>query len=133
MKPNYFVKRLMTGLFAVLTMASLWLSTPATIAAPIVLADAGSKAQAKVSEDTSSTKSFVRDVKDKVKDAAKSNAAKVDRATDGDNVFARKAKSDAATIEKRANEDADRTQKAIDTSKNVVEKTIDGIKEAFGK
>ena len=132
MKPNYFVKRLTIALFSVLTIATLWFSTPNAIAAPL-LADAASKAESKAQEGMSDSKGFVRDVQDKVKEAARSNAAKVDRATDGDSAIARKAKSDAATIQKRANEDADRTQKAIDKSKNVVEKAVDGIKDAFGR
>jgi len=133
MKPSYFVKRLITGLFAVLTMISLWFSTPNAIAAPALLANAGSKAEAKANEDAANTKGFVREARDKVKEAARSNASKIDNATEGDNIISRKAKDDAATIQRRANEDADRTQKAIDNTKNAVEKAVDGIKNAFGQ
>ncbi len=129
MKPNYFVKRLMTGLFAILTMASLWFSTPNAIAAPTLLASAEGKAQA--TQDNS--KGFVNKVRDTVKDAAKSNASKVDNSTDGDSVAARKAKDDAATIQKRADEDAARTKDAIDNNMGVVKKAVEGIKDAFGQ
>lgn len=128
MQPNYFVKRLITGLFAVLTMTSLWFSTPNAIAAPTLLTTAKGAAQA--TEDNS--KSFVDNVKGKVKDAAKSNASKVDRSTD-DSAAASKAKSDAATIQKRADEDAARTKDAIDNNMGAVKKAVEGIKDAFGQ
>ncbi|MBM0742974.1 hypothetical protein JOY44_15400 [Phormidium sp. CLA17] len=98
----------------------------------IAAMDAGDKVQEKASKDAGRAKGFIEDTKDKVKQTAKNNAAKVDRATDAnDNVFERKAKKDASFIEKRAEEDADRTQKAVDNTKNAVERTVDSIKDAF--
>ncbi len=145
MKLNYFTKTLSmlgrwiaTALFSVAAIAFVWngafFSNTSAMASPAatLIADAGSKAEGKVNEFAGDNKSFVRDVKDKVQDAAKSNAAKVDRATDNDSAVASKAKRDSARIQKRADEDAARTQKAIDNSKNVVERTVEGIKDAFG-
>ncbi|MBW4441838.1 MAG: hypothetical protein KME10_11495 [Plectolyngbya sp. WJT66-NPBG17] len=129
MKPNYFVKRLMTGLFAVLTMASLWFSTPNANAAPIFFANANKAAQA--TEDAS--KGIVEKARDTVKDAARSNSSKVDNSTDGDSTAARKAKDDAGTIQKRADEDASRTKDAIDNNMGAVKKAVEGIKDAFGQ
>jgi cell pole-organizing protein PopZ len=131
MKLNYFVKRCAAAVLSVLTIAFIFFSNPA-VAAP-VLADAGSKVQSKASEDASNTKGFVRETREKVKEAANSNASKVTRSDEPGGFFAEKAQKDARRIEKRADEDAARTQKAIDNSKNAVEKAVDGIKEAFGQ
>jgi hypothetical protein len=38
---------------------------------------------------------------------------------------------DTATIERRAEEDAARTQKAVDNTQKVVERTVENIKDAF--
>ncbi|MBW4419584.1 MAG: hypothetical protein KME13_10180 [Myxacorys californica WJT36-NPBG1] len=145
MKLNYLTKTLsmmgrwiVTTLFCVSAIAFVWqgafFSNTSALASPAatLIADAGSKAEGKVNEFAGDNKSFVRDVKDKVQDAAKSNAAKVDQATDDDNPIAGKAKRDAARIQKRAEEDATRTQEAIDNNKNVVERAVEGIKDAFG-
>jgi hypothetical protein len=99
----------------------------------IASADAGDQVKYKASEDAGRAKGFIRDTADKVKEAAKSNAAKVDRGTDDGSFVERKAKSDAATIQRRAEEDAARTQKAVDNTKNAVESTVDKIKDVFGK
>lgn len=135
MRLNYLVKRCVAALMSVLAIAFVFFSNPAaSIAAPNLLADAGSRVQGKVNEDTANTKSFVRKTADTVKDAARSNASKVDRATDGKGGFVtRKAKDDAAYVQKRANEDASRTQGAINKTRNVVDKAVDGIKDAFGQ
>lgn len=145
MKLNYLTKSLSTlgrwiatTLFCVSAIAFVWqgafFANTSAMASPAatLIADAGSKAEGKANEIAGENKSFVRDVKDKVQDAAKSNAAKVDRATDNDSAVAGKAKRDAARIDAKAEKDAARTQKAIDNSKNVVERTVEGIKDAFG-
>ncbi|MBW4538166.1 MAG: hypothetical protein KME43_03360 [Myxacorys chilensis ATA2-1-KO14] len=145
MKLNYLTKTLSmmgrwiaTTLFCVSAIAFVWqgafFSNTSALASPAstLIANAGSKAEGKASEVAGENKSFVRDVKNKVQDAAKSNAAKVDRATDDDSAIAGKAKRDAARIQKRAEEDASRTQEAIDNNKNVIERTVEGIKDAFG-
>ncbi len=146
MKLNFLMKRvstvgrfLATTLFCVSAIAFVWqggfLSNTAAMASPtanlIASADAGNQVKGKASEDAGRAKNFIQDTKDKVKDAASSNAAKVDDATDSGSVFERKAKDDAATIHKRAEEDAARTEKAVDNTKNAVEKAVDGIKNAF--
>lgn len=148
MKLNYFAKPLSivgrllaTTLFCVSAIAFIWqgafFSKAEAMAAPsvnlIASADAGDKAKEKVSEDTGRTKNFIRDTEEKVKRTANKNAERVDEATDGDNLFERRAKKDADLIEKRASEDSARTQKAVDNTKNVLQKTIDGIKDAVSK
>ncbi|BDI14728.1 hypothetical protein ANSO36C_05300 [Nostoc cf. commune SO-36] len=148
MKSNYVTKQLSTvkrwmatTLFCMLAMAFVWqgafFSNTSAMAAPsatlIASSDAGDKIQEKTSKDAGRAKNFIEDTKDKVKQAAKSNASKVDQATDNGSFIERKAKEDAATIQKRANEDAARTEKAVDKTKNAVERTVDNIKDAFGQ
>jgi len=148
MKLNYFTKRLSTvvrlvatSVFCMLAVAFVWqgafFSNSTAMANPVVTliasADAGDQAKDKVEEGAGAVKNFVRDTQDKVKQTARTNASKVDDATDSGNFVERKAKSDKATIEKRANEDAARTQNVIDKEKNAVQGAIDSIKDAFTK
>ncbi|MEH2154116.1 hypothetical protein [Nostoc sp.] len=147
MKSNYVAKQLSTvkrwmatALFCMLAIAFVWqgaffsnTSAMADPAALIASSDAGDRAQEKASRDAGRTKNFIDDAADKVKEAAKSNASKVDQSTDNGSFIERKAKKDAATIQKRANEDASRTKEAVDNTKNVVERTVENIKDAFGK
>ncbi|MBN3879839.1 MULTISPECIES: hypothetical protein [unclassified Nostoc] len=148
MKSNYVAKQLSTvkrwmatALFCMLAIAFVWqgafFSNTSAMADPaatlIASSDAGDRAQDKASRDAGRTKNFIDDTADKVKDAAKSNASKVDQSTENGSFAERKAKKDAATIQKRANEDASRTKEAVDNTKNVVERTVDSIKDAFGK
>ncbi|AVH72828.1 hypothetical protein [Nostoc sp. 'Lobaria pulmonaria (5183) cyanobiont'] len=148
MKSNYVTKQLSTlkrwmatTLFCMLAIAFVWqgafFSNTSAMANPtgtlIAYDDAGDKVQEKTSKDAGRAKNFIDDTADKVKDAAKSNASKVDQSTDNDSPIGRKAKKDAATIQKRANEDASRTKEAVDNTKNVVERTVENIKDAFGK
>ncbi|PZV15629.1 MAG: hypothetical protein DCF22_06745 [Leptolyngbya sp.] len=128
-----------TALLCVAAIAFIWqgaffsnttaLANPATNL--IASKDAGDKVQQKASKDARQAKGFIEDTKNKVEEAANSNAAKVDRSTDNGSFMERKAKKDAGRIEKRAEEDADRTQKAVDNTKNAVERTVDSIKDAF--
>lgn len=145
MKSNLFIKLssigrwMTTTLLCVSAIAFIWqgafFSNTAALANPatnlIASRDAGDKVQGKASKDAGRAKGFIEDTKNKVEDAAKSNAAKVDNATDGNNAFERKAKKDAGRIVKRAEKDADRTQQAVDNTKNAVERTVDSIKDAF--
>ncbi|MEH2276259.1 MAG: hypothetical protein V7K40_16080 [Nostoc sp.] len=148
MKLNYFTKQLSTvkrwmatTLFCMLAIAFVWqgafFSNTSAMADPagtlIASADAGDEVKDKTSKDAGRAKNFIDDTKDKVKEAAKSNASKVDQATDNGSSVERKAKKDAATIQKRADEDASRTKEAVDNTKNVVERTVESIKDAFGK
>ena len=145
---NYLMKRLSTArrwiattLLCLSAIVFMWqgafFSNTSAMASPavnsIAAADLGDKIQDKASEDAGRAKNFIRDTEDKVKETAKKNATKVDRATDNGSVAERKAQKDAATIEKRAEEDSARTQKAVDNTKNAVERTVDSIKGAFGK
>ncbi len=147
MKPNFLAncvsamgRWLAVGLFCFSAIAFVWqgafFSTTDAFAAPmthlVAAADAGSEIQGKASKDAGRAKGFVRDTTDKLKQTARTNAAKVDRATDDDSAVARKAKKDAARIERKANKDSARTQTAIDKTKNAVERTVDNIKDAFG-
>ncbi len=147
MKLNYFMKRLSiagrwmaTTLLCLSAITFVWqgafFSNTAAMAAPtanlIAAVDAGSQVQGKASEDAGRAKNFIEDTKDKVKETANKNAARVDQATDDDGSFVeRKAKRDRDRIEKRADEDAARTKKAVDNTKNAVERTVDSIKDVF--
>ena len=148
MKLNSFTQRLSTvgrwmaaTVLCVSAMTFVWqgafFSNTAAMASPavnlIAAADAGDGVQEKASKDAGRTKNFIRDTEEKVKETAKTNAAKVDRASDDGSLVERKAKKDAATIEKRASEDSARTQKAVDNTKNAVERTVDSIKGVFSK
>ncbi|MCC3406629.1 MAG: hypothetical protein JGK17_13760 [Microcoleus sp. PH2017_10_PVI_O_A] len=148
MKLNYFTKRLSTvGRWMAATVLCLWamvfvwsggfFSNNAAMASgavnSIAAADMGDAVQEKASKDAGRAKNFIRDTEEKVKETAKTNAAKVDRASEDGSVAEGKAKKDAATIEKRAEEDSARTQKAVDNTKNAVERTVDSIKGAFSK
>ncbi|MEH2466248.1 hypothetical protein [Nostoc sp.] len=148
MKLNYFTKQLSTvkrwvatTLFCMLAIAFVWqgafFSNTSAMADPagtlIASADAGDEVKDKTSKDAGRAKNFIDDTADKVKEAAKSNASKVDEATDNGSFAERKAKKDAATIQKRADEDSARTKEAVDKTKNVVERTVENIKDAFGK
>lgn len=147
MKLNYFAKRrsvvgrwLTTALLCVSAIAFVWqgafFSNTSAMAVSttnlLATADAGSEIQGKASKDAGRAKGFVRDTTDKLKQTAKTNAAKVDRATDDGSAIGRKAKKDAARIERKAEKDSARTQTAIDKTKNAVERTVDSIKDAFG-
>lgn len=147
MKLNNFTKRLSivgrwiaTTLFCLSAITFVWqgafFSNTAAMAAPaaslIASTDAGDQVQEKASVDAGRAKNFIEDTKDKVKETANKNAARVDQATDNDGSFVeRKAKRDRDRIEQRAEEDAARTKEAVDNTKNAVERTVDSIKEVF--
>ncbi len=147
MKLNYFTKGLSivgrwiaTTLFCVSAIAFIWqgafLVNTSAMANPttnlIASADIDD-AKSKANEDARNTKNFIQDTRDKVKEAARSNANKVDESTDNGSYIGRKAQRDAARIQEKADKDAARTQKAVDDTKNVVERTVEGIKDAFSK
>lgn len=147
MKLNYFTKQLSTvgrwiatTLFCVSAIAFGWqgafLPNTAAIAGPvtnlIASADVGDQVQGKTSEDAGRAKNFIRDTADRVERTAKKNAARVEDATDDNGSLVEgKAKRDAARIEERSEQDAARTQKAVDNTKNAVDRTVDSIKDAF--
>ena len=130
---------LATSVLCALAIAFVWqgafFSNTAAMADPatnlIASADLGNQVQGKASEDAGRAKGFIEDTKQKLKQTAKKNAARVDEATDNGSYIERKAKRDAARIQKRADEDASRTKSAVDKTKNVVEGTVDKIKDAF--
>jgi uncharacterized protein YjbJ (UPF0337 family) len=130
---------LATTMLCMLAIAFTWqgafFSNTSAMAAPasnlIATSDLGDEVQGKVSKDSGRAKGFIEDTKQKVKETAKKNAARVDEATDDGSFVEGKAKRDAARIQKRADEDAARTKSAVDTTKNAVQGAVDKIKEAF--
>jgi hypothetical protein len=126
-----------TTLFCLSAITFVWqgafFADNSAMAAPISIAsrDAGDKVKDKAEDVAKGSKNFIRDTKDKVKDAASSNAKKVENSTDTNSTVESKAKSDRDTIFKRADEDAARTEKAVDKSMNAVERTVENIKDAF--
>ena len=92
----------------------------------------GDDAKEKASEDAQHTKGFIEDVKNQVQRTASNNADKVEDVTDGSgNFLERKANRDAATIQKRAQEDAVRTKNAVDATKNAAKGAINDIKDTL--
>lgn len=138
MKLNNFMKRfstvkrwMVTALLCLVAIAFTWQGAFIADNAAIA-ADAGNEVRGKASKDAGATKDFIEDTAEQVKQTAKENAAKVDRATDENSFIEGKAKRDAARIQERANEDAARTKEAVDKTQNVVERTVENIKDAFG-
>lgn len=144
MKPNSFIKRLSTlgrwvatTIFCLSAIAFVWqgafIADNSAMASPTLVAtrDAGDKVKDKADDVAEGSKNFIRDTKNKVQDAASSNARKVDKSTGDDSVAERKAKSDRDTIYKRAEEDAARTEKAVDNNMNAVKGAVEKIKDAF--
>lgn len=126
-----------TTLFCLSAIAFVWqgafFADNSAMASPTLVAakDAGDKVQDKVDDIAKGSKNLIRDTKEKVEDAASSNAKKVDKSTGDDSVAERKAKSDRDTIYKRAEEDAARTEKAVDNNMNAVKGAVEKIKDAF--
>jgi len=126
-----------TTLFCLSAITFVWQGAffvnNSAMAAPTLVAsrDAGDKVQDKAQDIREGSKNLIRDTKQKVQDAASSNAKKVEKSTDSDSAVESKAKSDRDTIYKRAEEDAARTEKAVDKSMDGVERAVDNIKDAF--
>lgn len=144
MKPNSFTKQLSTlgrwvatTLFCLSAIAFVWqgafIADNSAMASPTLVAtrDAGDKVKDKADDVAEGSKNFIRDTKNKVEDAASSNAKKVEKSTDNDSAAESKAKSDRDTIYKRAEEDAARTEKAVDNNMNAVKGAVEKIKDAF--
>jgi hypothetical protein len=121
-------------LLCVSATAFIWQSpifSSAAMAAPHAPALATMDAGDKIKQDN---KYFVQKTADKVKEAAHSNADRVADASDHKGgFFSSKARRDVARIDKRANEDATRTQRAIDKNINSAERVVDDIKDTFKK
>ncbi len=124
-----------TSLLSLLTIAFVWqgmfLANNTAMADSMMLADAGDQIENKVNRGLEETKDFVDDTKKQVKQTANKNASKVDSATDNNSLLENKAERDSDRIEQKANKDAARTKGAVDKTQNVVESTIDNIKDAF--
>ena len=147
MKLNHFIKRLSTvgiwlttTLVCVAAVALVWQGTSfsdtTALAAPVpqlIAADTGDQIKRAADKVTEGSKNIIRGTEDKVKEAANSNAAKVDRADEDGGIAETKAIRDKNRIEKRAGEDADRTEKAAEKSMGAVKNAVDKIKDVFGK
>ncbi|HZG39551.1 MAG TPA: hypothetical protein VEZ50_12785 [Nodosilinea sp.] len=128
-----------TGLFCLAAIAFVWqspfFSNTTALAGPaatlIASADAGDQVKDTAEDVKGGSKNIIRTAEDKVKEAANSNASKVDEADDEGSFLERKAKRDRNRIEQRASEDADRTERAAEKSMNAVERAVDSIKDAF--
>jgi hypothetical protein len=146
MKLNSFTKCLSiagrwmaTALFFVSAIAFVWqgafFANSAAMAAPhgtLIAADLGDQVKGKTMEETGRSKNFVRDTKNQLERTAKNNAERVEDALgDDDNAITRKAKRDADRIVQRSEEDASRTQKAIDNTRSGVKGIVDNIKDAL--
>lgn len=119
-----------TALLSFLAITFVWQG--AFIADNTAIADTADKIENKVGRGLDSSKDFVDDVKQSVKQSADKSESRVDRATDADDgIIENKADKDADRINQRANEDAARTKKAIDKTGNVFEDAIDSVKGVF--
>ena len=124
------VKRwIATALLSLLAITFVWQGM--FIADNTAMADTANRIENKVDRDIERTKDFVDDTKQQVKKTANRNESKVDRNTDNNSFLENKADKDADRIEKRANEDAANTKEALDETQNVIESTIDNVKEIF--
>lgn len=147
MKLNFVTKQLSalgrwfaTVLVGVLAIAFIWQGafTTAALASPnstlIASRDAGDQVQQKTREGARDAKGFIRDTADQVERTANRNADRVNRATDDEGAggfFSRRAKVDRDRIHMRAEQDAARTQRAVDKSRNAVERAVDNVKDAL--
>lgn len=145
MKLNSFTKQfsvagrwIAAALLFVCATAFAWqgafLADTTATAAPqgtLIAADLGNEVKSGTEDAKRSNKNFVRDVKNKVQDAAQSNADKVQDTLGDDNAIGRKAGKDAKRIVNRAEEDASRTQKAIDKNLGAVKGVVDKVKDAL--
>jgi uncharacterized membrane-anchored protein YhcB (DUF1043 family) len=125
-----------TSILSLLTIALVWqgmfVAKNVAMADSLMLADIYGRVENKVDRDVDKTKDFLQDTKEQVKKTANRNASKVDRATDNDSLLENKAAKDADRIEQKANQDEARTQKAVDKTENIIDSTIENIKEVFG-
>lgn len=129
------IKRsIVTSMLCLLAMTFVWQGAFFSNNVAMASNDVGDKVQNKVDKDAGRAKNFIQDTKEKVQDAAKSNASKVEDATDGKgNAIERKAKKDKARILEKSEKDAARTEKAVDNTQNAIERTVENIKDAFSK
>lgn len=124
-----------TSILSLLTMAFVWQgifsANDTAMADSVMLADTGDRIENLVDRGLEESKDFIDDTKKQVKQTANKNASKVDSATDNNSFLENKAERDSDRIEQKANKDAARTKEAVDKTQNVVESTIDNIKDAF--
>lgn len=97
----------------------------------IIAADIDDQIENQTGQAARGTKNFIEDTAETVKEAARKNADRVDEATDGNNLFERKAQRDAGRIQERANQDASRTKSAVEKTKNFVQDAVDNIQDTF--
>ena len=130
-----FKRWIATSLLSLLTIAFVWqgmfLANDAAMADSMMLADAGDRVENKINSGLEDTKDFIDDTKKQVKKTANKNESRVDSATDNNSFLENKAERDSDRIEQKANKDAARTKDAVDETQNIIESTIDNVKNAF--
>lgn len=145
MKLNSFTKRISiagrwiaAAMLFVCAAAFAWqgafLADSTALAAPqgtLIAADMGNEVKGGTDDAKRANKNFVKDTKNTVQDAAQSNSEKVKDVFGEDSAIGEKASRDAKRIVNRANEDASRTQKAIDKNLGAVKGAVDKVKDAF--
>lgn len=132
------VKRWVTGaLLGLLAISLIWQSSlglnTSAMAAPatLIAANAADHTQGAADDVRAKSKNLIRDTKAKVEKTANRNASKVDQADDEGSFVERKARRDQARILKRAEEDAARTERAVDKSMNAVKGAAKNVKDAL--
>lgn len=125
------------ALFALFTIALIWQSplplhtTAMATPIPLLATNAANQVQGAADEIRDRSKNLIRGTKKNVEKTAHRNAAKVDQADDNGSFVERKAQRDRNQIEQRAEEDAARTERAVDDSMNAVKGAMENIKDAF--
>jgi hypothetical protein len=146
-KQNYFMQRLSTAgrwmattFLCVAAIAFVWQgaffsnTTALADSTPQLLATSvGDQIKEAADNVTEGSKNIIRGTEDKVKETARKNAAKVDRADKDGGMAERKAKRDKNRIERKAEKDAARTEKAAKKSMNAVKGAVDKVEGALSK
>ncbi|HEY9623094.1 MAG TPA: hypothetical protein V6C78_22250 [Crinalium sp.] len=126
------------ALFSLVAVALLWQgaflfdTTAVAAPSPVLATSAANHAQNATDEVRDRSKDLIQDTKRKVERTANRNASKVDQADDNGSFVERKAQRDRDRIQQRAEEDAARTERAVDDSTNAVKGLVDKVKDAFG-
>lgn len=143
MKLNYCAKsissaarRMANVLMSLVAIALMWhgaffINTSAVAAPAPVLASVADNIEDAADSVRDGSKDLIRDTKRNVEKTANRNASKVDEADDDGTVVERKAQRDRSRIMQRAEEDAARTERAVDNNMNAVKGAVEKVKDAF--
>jgi TolA-binding protein len=124
--------------FSLVAIALMWqspfLSNMTAMAVPsaVVATSVPNQVKGTADEVRDRSKELIQDTKKNVERVANRNAAKVDQVDDQGSFVEGKAQRDRARIEQRAEEDAAKTERAVDNSINAVKGAVEKIKDAFG-